>query len=108
MASRPPPPEPYETWLDWVVVYDSNGYAKAELAELRAELERMKRKLCGDFTTDPRPGILETLEAIRAAGGKAWDDVDDVVAALGRDNTPDPADEYLRTARAAIDAAKST
>ena len=45
MATRQPPPEPYETWLDCMLNPHRNGYetcvgrAAAELAELRAEDE---------------------------------------------------------------------
>jgi hypothetical protein len=42
----------------------------------------------GRLTREPRP-IAEALEELRAAGGHAWDDVEDVEAYLGRGEEDD-------------------
>jgi len=93
--TRPPPPDPYETWLDYLLIdpyrngyKPSVNYAAAELAELRAENERLKRE-CGLLR-----GLNNDLIARRAVQTFATNDT------TGR-NPCDPADEYLRNARKA-------
>lgn len=104
MASRPPPPEPYETWLDWILCdycdftcTDSRNKvetAKAELAELRADDETLKLQ---------NAVLRAEIERLKAEPQTCL-----VCGVIMHEPTPDPADEYLRTARAAIDAAKGT
>ena len=147
MPSRPPPPKPYETWLDYLLNPHRNGYetcvgyAYAELAELRADyasshaiVVRQGDLLAGVANAlrgDPEPLHLhshhdlpelaaelraddETLKLQNAVLRaeierlKAESRTCLVCGVIMHEPKPDPADEYLRTAKAAIGAAKGT
>lgn len=76
--TRPKPPEPYETWMDYSLSphqpTSAYGLAAAELGELRAEIKALRAELKAR-KAEPCPacGVIRQL--------------------------PDPADECLRIAK---------
>lgn len=51
-------------------------------------LEAVRKAAGLDTPALPRVSIVDTLEALRDAGGKAWDNVGDVEGYLGREERP--------------------
>lgn len=119
MPTRPPPPDPYETWLDWILCdycdftcTDSRNKvetAKAELAELRAERDKYKPfydAVVERHTRYSKASTLPPPETPQIAIAELIDEAEEmgrISAMLDPDaqELPDPADEYLRTARKA-------
>lgn len=73
------------------------GFERSEIKHADCEWERCNKDMAAlSPPPDPQVPLSQAFDELRAAGGDAWDKIEDVAAYLGRETpTPDPRAEQV-------------